>query len=186
MNWGIKLFLTLLALCPLCSNALSYYVNENYPGAMLVEGKFEQDELEIFEQHITENDINTIILNSEGGILISSIRMGFYIRENNLNTLVPEDAICFSACTYAFMGGVNRTIGKNAEFAMHRPFFPEEMEGTYNKGYNSGVVTSVMVVTYLIEMGLDPSTASLHLLNKELAHFSAEQQKELHIITAKK
>jgi hypothetical protein len=66
---------------------------------------------------------------------------------------------------------------------MHRPFFNEEMPGNYNEGYNAGIITSVMVVVYLIEMGLDSLTASLHLINKQLAHFDQEQQKNLNIIT---
>ena len=42
-----------------------------------------------------------------------------------------------------------------------------------------------MVASYLMEMGLDPSVASLHLLNVQLAHFSPAQQEELNITNAK-
>jgi hypothetical protein len=69
---------------------------------------------------------------------------------------------------------------------MHRPYFAGDIDGKYTDGYNAGIVTSVMVVTYLIEMGLDPLTSTLHLINKELAHFNPTQQLELNIITTQK
>lgn len=179
----IVLFL-FIGLCPICGYALSYYTSEEYPGSMLVEGIFEEGDIETFKQHVTEMNINDVILNSAGGNMMAGIEIGIYMRENNISTVLPENAICFSACSYAFMGGKERAINSNAQFAMHRPYFAKEMKGTHNEGYNSGIITSVIVVSYLIEMGLDPLTASSHLLNEELAHFSVAQQKELNIITA--
>jgi len=182
----MKVFLLLLAmLCPLCSNALEYYTNEEYPGVLLITGLIIQGDIGDFKNQISENDIHTVMMNSDGGNLVTSIEMGYYIRENNIRTIVPENGSCYSACTYAFMGGVERSIDGDAPFAMHRPYLSEEVEGTYNNGYKAGILTSVMVTTYLIEMGLDPLTATLHLLNEQLAHFSKEQQKNLNIITAR-
>jgi hypothetical protein len=177
------IFTTLFFVLSSQCNALEYFVNAEYPGVLLVQGKFEPDDTVKLTSEVLSNQIHTIMLNSEGGNLVSSIEIGYFIREQKLNTLIPENGYCFSACTYAFMGGVERTIDGDAKFAMHRPFFNEEMPGNYNEGYNAGIITSVMVVVYLIEMGLDSLTASLHLINKQLAHFDQEQQKNLNIIT---
>lgn len=183
----IKIILIAFVLYPLCINALNYFTNDTYPGILLVEGVFEPNDVEGVSIYIEEvPTIHTVMLNSRGGNLFSSIEVGNLIRENGIATLVPENGICYSACTYAFMGGLARTIGEGASFAMHRPYFSEEMDGKYTDGYNSGIITSVMVVSYLIEMGLDPLTASFHLLSKDLAHFTPRQQKELNIITTHK
>ena len=182
-----KLFSTVVTtlFLSLQCNALDFLVHDDYPGVLLVEGLFEKEDLSEFTTHVLEHNIDTVMLISEGGNLVSSIEIGYFIREQKLNTIVPEQGYCYSACTYAFMGGVKRSIDSNAVFAMHRPYFVDKMPGEYIKGYNAGIVTSVLVVTYLIEMGLDPLTASSHLINEQLAHFNVHQQKELNIITAK-
>jgi hypothetical protein len=177
--------LLLFLLISFQSNALEYFVNEEYPGVLLVEGKFNKKDSVRFNKEVLSNDIHTIMFSSQGGNLVSAIEIGYFIREQKLNTIIPENGHCYSACSYAFMGGVDRSIDGDAPFAMHRPFFDEEITGKYNDGYDAGVVISVMVVTYLIEMGLDPLTSILHLINKELAYFSAKQQKEFDIITAR-
>ncbi len=181
----LKFILTLVTVfASLQINALEYFTNEKYPGVLLVQGKFELPDADEFSRQVLQNDIVMVMLDSVGGNLVTSIEIGYFIREKGLNTLVPTNGVCYSACTYAFMGGVERSIDDNAPFAMHRPYFDEEMDGKYNVGYDAGIVTSVMVVTYLIEMGLDPLTASLHLINKELAHFNPTQQLELNITTS--
>jgi hypothetical protein len=164
-------------------NALEYFTNEKYPGVLLVQGTFELPDADEFSQQVLQNDIEMVMLDSVGGNLVTSIEIGYFIRERELNTLVPANGVCYSACTYAFMGGVERSIDGNSPFAMHRPYFVDDIAGEYIAGYNAGIVTSVMVITYLIEMGLDPLTASLHLINEELAHFNQEQQRTLNIIT---
>jgi hypothetical protein len=183
----LKLTLTLFTLLTsLQINALEYFTNEEYPNVLLAQGTFERGDIIEFTSQVLHNDIETIMLDSGGGNLVSSIEIGYFIREQNINTLVPSQGSCYSACTYAFMGGIFRSIDDNAPFAMHRPYFGNEVVGEYTDGYNSGIITSVMIVTYLIEMGLDPLTASLHLLNERLTHFTQTQQLELNIITALK
>jgi hypothetical protein len=183
----LKFILTLITLfASLQINALEYFTNEKYPGVLLVQGKFELPDADEFSRQVLQNDIVMVMLDSVGGNLVTSIEIGYFIREKGLNTLVPANGNCYSACTYAFMGGVERTIDGDAPFAMHRSYFDGEVEGKYTEGYTSGIVISIMVTAYLIEMGLDPLTATLHLLNEDLAHFSPTQQKELNITTTNK
>jgi len=181
----IAVIFGLLALCPLCSYALSFHTNTEYPGILLLTDEFVKGDFETFKYHLSkETDIDTIMLDSNGGNMMESLNIGFTIRESGLNTIITEDSKCYSACTYAFMGGVKRTIETGAPFAMHRPFFIKQLPGRYNDGYNSGIDVSIIVSTYLIEMGMDPLVAVLHLMNKDLAHFDITQQLELNIITA--
>jgi hypothetical protein len=183
----LKIILTLIiTFTSLQINALEYFTNEKYPGVLLAQGRFEPSDADEFSRQVLQNDIEMVMFDSVGGNLVTSIEIGYFIREKGINTLVPANGVCYSACTYAFMGGVERSIDGDAPFAMHRPFFNGEMPGKYNEGYNAGIVTSIMIVTYLIEMGLDPLTSTLHLINKELAHFNPTQQLELNIITTQK
>ena len=173
----------LTALYSLSSNALEYFINEHVPNTLLLEGKFAQDDDETFKMYVKEHKIKAIVFDSVGGNLIASINIGTHMREKGLTSELLKGSVCYSACSYAFMGGIVRKIAQDAEYGMHRPYFSEEIEGSYRNGYNSGVFTSVMVVSYLIEMGLDPLTASTHLLNIDLAMFNKSQQTELNIST---
>ena len=179
----IKSLLMLTALYSLSSNALEYYTNENVPNTLLLEGKFEQDDDKTFKTYVNKHKIKAVIFDSVGGNLVASINIGTHMRANGLTSELLKGSVCYSACSYAFMGGTVRNIAQDAEYGMHRPYFPEEIEGSYRNGYDAGVFTSVMVVSYLIEMGLDPLTASTHLLSTDLSMFNALQQAELNIIT---
>jgi hypothetical protein len=182
----MKIFLPLLLLLSFQSNALEYYLDEKSPGILTVQGEFNQDDVNRFTKQVLTNDVHTVVFNSTGGDFMVSIKIGKFVREQNLNTLISDNKSCVSACAYAFMGGVERTVDKDARFAMHRPYFNESIPGSYNEGYDTGIVASVMVTTYLIKMGLDPLTASLHLIGKKLVRFSPKQQADLNIITASK
>lgn len=167
--------------------ALNFYINADYPGVLLLMDRFEHGDQEKFKKHVTENDIDTIAFNSSGGSLMPGVEIGRMIRDMELNTVVPKGGYCYSACAYTFMGGVERSIEEGSPFAMHRPYFNDSFDsaaaGDYVDGYNSGIVAGVMITYYLIEMGLAPEVASLHLMSIELAHFSTEQQEQLNITT---
>jgi hypothetical protein len=51
-----------------------------------------------------------IEFNSPGGNLFAGLQLGLAIQELGLRTRVPEGNICLSACTYAFLGGVDRRV----------------------------------------------------------------------------
>lgn len=165
----MKLLVILVFLLPTAnSHSLSFYTNENRPGIMLVEGEFGNQDDVRFEKHIERNKIHTVIWNSIGGKMTPSLNIGIYMRENNLISYIEEKGVCFSACAYAFMGGVVREIIEGGEIAMHRPYFIDEIDGTFNEGYNDGVNTAILIITYLKEMGLDHRYAVDHLFYEKL------------------
>jgi hypothetical protein len=177
--------LLLLLLLPFHLSALEYYTDEKTPGVLLVEGIIQQGEVNEFSAQVLEKDLHTVSFDSNGGHFMSSIKIGKFLREQNINTTILNGNRCSSACTYAFMGGAERSIEDGAKFAMHRPYFDEDTTGTYTEGYDVGVVLSVIVATHLIRMGFDPATANLHLMSKKFRIFNPTQLKELSIVTAK-
>jgi hypothetical protein len=56
-------------------------------------------------------------LNSPGGGILGGMQLGGVIRKLGLATQVPASAGCYSACTFAFLGGVERQI--EGEFGIH-------------------------------------------------------------------
>ena len=59
-------------------------------------------------------------LNSEGGNVEAAIEIGILARNNELATWVHPNAVCASACTLTFLGGVVRTM--LGRFGIHRPY----------------------------------------------------------------
>jgi hypothetical protein len=58
-----------------------------------------------------------IEFNSPGGNLFAGLQLGLAIQELGLRTRVPASNICFSACTYAFLGGTDRRVA--GRFGVH-------------------------------------------------------------------
>jgi len=72
---------------------------------------------QIHKEHLRLED-DSVVLNSHGGMGIPAVAIGRIIRKEHLSTLVPQDAICNSACAYVLISGVCRmAIG---EVKIHR------------------------------------------------------------------
>jgi len=126
---------------------------------------------------------NTIVvLNSGGGDLGAGLRMGTIIRQYKMwtqvgsqlplmipmNENIPAQTVpyiaepasppfpgeCASACTLAFMGGINRTVGYGSNYAVHQ-FETESQTPDPNLQAQTEAI-SAEIVTYLSQMGISP------------------------------
>jgi hypothetical protein len=61
--------------------------------------------------------VTTVRLNSPGGWMHEGVRMAEVIRHFRLNTTVREE--CASACTVAFLAGLDRTVSPGAALGFH-------------------------------------------------------------------
>ena len=82
---------------------------------------------QIHKEHLRLED-DSVVLNSHGGMGAPAVAIGRIIRKERLSTLVPQDAICNSACAYVLISGVCRmALG---EVKIHRSLHQgdEEMD----------------------------------------------------------
>jgi len=129
---------------------------------------------------------NKIVLHSPGGNLIGGIELGKEIRKYKLDTYIGnsinnpneyqssfnpiyndfEKGKCVSSCAYAFLGGVDRyLIDKNfgdfyhgmigSELGFHK-FYNNEKIDNPNKAIENTQYASGILVSYMIDMGIDP------------------------------
>lgn len=60
---------------------------------------------------------SVVRLESPGGLIYGGMQLGAVIRKLRLDTEVPASAGCYSACTFAFLGGIDRRV--EGKFGIH-------------------------------------------------------------------
>jgi hypothetical protein len=116
----------------------------------------------------------TVRLNSNGGNLMAGLRLGEAIRAHKLNTEVARTVDnsfgkqetaqggCYSACAYAFLGGVNRIARPGSlgfhQFVNHHASVDETLKA--NDGQSAQKMMGWLVI-YLQKMSVDPTLLSL-------------------------
>lgn len=63
--------------------------------------------------------IGEVWLRSRGGNARAGNEAGRVIRSYGLNTRIAEGAVCFSACNFIFMGGIERVVDEGGVFMVH-------------------------------------------------------------------
>lgn len=69
----------------------------------------------------------TVLLNSDGGDVVTAMKIGRIVRNSQLITAVHEKSVCASACVLILSGGVWRYIREGAKLGLHRPYFANQM-----------------------------------------------------------
>lgn len=63
--------------------------------------------------------VDEVWFNSPGGAAVEGLVLGRAIRDLGLATRVPKGAMCASACSYAFLGGVIRSVDEGGRYGVH-------------------------------------------------------------------
>jgi hypothetical protein len=87
-----------------------------------------------------------VSLNSPGGNLFAGMSIGETIHRKQFGTIVPDHAICMSACAFAWAAGVRRLMGNDAMVGFHVAFQPDD--ATHSDGQ-----ANVFLGMYLAHVG---------------------------------
>jgi hypothetical protein len=111
-----------------------------------------------------------LFFDSPGGNLLAGMELGREIRADGLDTYVNANngvdntgvplnkpSLCASACTLAFLGGRFRFLDETSVYAVHRFYFPGNVDG----GTDVAQIISAAVVQYMRDMGVDPQLFTL-------------------------
>jgi hypothetical protein len=133
----------------------------------------------------------TLYLNSSGGSLGEGMTLGRFIRDRGMDTAVStphtlgrDAAFCLSACSIAFLGGVQRYEPLSGRvLGVHRFYFTGE--GRPAQESDVAQVVSPRVVAYLREMGVDTGffTEMTRAGREEINVLSAARMRELNVVT---
>jgi hypothetical protein len=143
--------------CPpfICGSGVSVYID----------GDFDGTEAERLEALINDGHVppySTIYFNSFGGSLFGGMELGRIIRKHRFNTAVSKrseagesvigGAVCMSACSLAYIGGVFRYFDDNDLFGVHRFYSNQPIK---NEGELAQVI-SAAIISFLAEMDVPP------------------------------
>jgi hypothetical protein len=149
----------------------------------------------------------SVALDSSGGSLLEGIRLGELLRKYkcsttvsrsqsagineapNLRELVPGE--CYSACAYAFLGGTRRSLSSKDRYGVHQHYRSDALLAPLEKtltaiDLSTSQLLTGLLVSYVIEMGVDPSLVTLASLTspgENIRLFNKNQLEELNIVT---
>ena len=87
---------------------------------LLAKGSIGEGEAERLATAIRQaGQLNEIWLYSAGGNSAEGMKMGRLILKLGLATRVPDGALCFSACSMVFLGGVLRSVDPGGHYGVH-------------------------------------------------------------------
>ena len=119
------------------SYAAEYYIepfDKCKAQTLLIKGDIEKDEFLQFKNRINQveelrkSNCNignlTVRVNSNGGSVDESLKIGRFIRTKQFNTEIFLKEQCLSSCVFIYIGGVKRSNWSNyGKIGIHRPYF---------------------------------------------------------------
>lgn len=139
----------------------------------------------------------TVMLHSPGGDVIAGVRLGREFRQHGFNTQVGlaqrlpaggyqlRQGDCASACTFAFLGGVQRYAPDDV-IGIHR-FYPGNLEPDNRVVLRPGdEAVAAMIKVFAIDMGVDSAfiDRSLAIPPADMRYLSLDELRDLLVVNA--
>lgn len=134
-------------------------------GCVIASGEIDGDTGKALTRFVRDNNVQpgaTVVLQSDGGNLLGGLALGTAIRQAGLATSVARyDAAsgqftgggaCASACAYAFLGGLERSVGEGARLGVHQVCGPPDKPWELSASDSQWLMA--MVAVYLNQMGV--------------------------------
>jgi TPR repeat protein len=149
VSFGLMVGLVALAR-PAYAATITATPTDGVPDAatVMVSGEFQDGDSERFRSAVAMYPKATVAFGSEGGNLLAGIDIGTQIRLRNYETLVPDNAVCASACAIAWLGGTKRFMGRRSHIGFHAAYRQEA-----GRGIESGAGNAILGA-YLSKLGL--------------------------------
>lgn len=130
---------------------------------LVIKGEFEfADNPAVLAREVIASGARVITFDSNGGNIHAAMAYGRVIRSLGLATVQVRSAQCASACTLAFVGGLSRTAEPGA-IGVHQSSFSDDANIDGQSAVAAVQAMTADIMTYLIEMGIDPKLLQLSL-----------------------
>lgn len=186
---GMILALVALAsAAPAIADPVMTFKSVNVMFGVLAEGDITPDTTKAFQNFIQHNTsvIRVIQFNSGGGDLLAALDLGRAIRHAGWSTGVAtpgsignsQAGECDSACTFAYLGGVTRSMATGSKYGVHRFWSDQGKIDDQDVQRLAGEL-----VAYIHEMGV---SADMYTLMTQAGHGDAQFVQYLDVPTMTK
>ncbi len=93
-----------------------------------------------------------LVLNSNGGSIYESVRLGMFVRNSDLETYIPSGSSCLSACFFVYIAGNYRDISEEGKLGVHQ-FYGKSSEKSDNDVQSTSQLVSAELINYTLNMG---------------------------------
>ena len=162
-GWFSLCWCLLLVAGPSPASALEVETQSSADGTnfVILSGAFEaSDDLRKIEAALRADRNAIVSFNSPGGNVYKAMDVGRLIRKLNLSTAQPRFQECASACSLAFLGGVQRYADPGA-IGVHKSSFNPDIPMTAEEAVSAVQQGTADVMAYISEMGADPGLLAL-------------------------
>lgn len=106
---------------------------------------------QLIDLFVSRPAIKIVILDSPGGSVYSALDIALMVHRLGLNTYVPEDAYCASACSFIFLAGIERLV--EGRLGVHQ-FYGAEGDAASVQSGAQYVVSSILdALRFLVSTG---------------------------------
>lgn len=153
---------------------------------VVVSGKFEADEsLDGFTHVVSQSGAKYITFDSPGGAVGTAMQLGQMIRSAGLNTFQMRVTECASACSLAFLGGVER-MADPGSIGVHRSSFSSDATVSTDDAVAGVQALTAYIIAYLTEMGVDPKllVVALSYDRSDMRYLSSSEMTQMRVTNA--
>ncbi|QYJ92070.1 hypothetical protein [Shewanella spartinae] len=176
----IKIVFTLGSI--LCTNVQSadmkIYSSPIGSKHLILSGEIGDGDFNNLIKALSNNSIGLVELNSNGGTALEAMKMGRFIRQIGIDTVVQHK--CLSACNFIFLGGNKRYVFRHAVVGQH--------QGSYGSGVKLSPLDLISynkaVAQFYREM-LVPDDKNMWSFNCENKWFELGKKREFSYISSK-
>lgn len=152
---------------------------------VMVTGDFAfADDLTQLVDIVRSHNPSVVSFDSPGGNIQKAFQLGRLVRSLNLNTVQLRSVECSSACSLAFFGGVIRYAEPGA-IGVHKSSFSGDVPLDAHEAVSVVQQVTAEVITYMIEMGVDPALLQLSLQydSDDIRYLSMSEMKKYRVVT---
>lgn len=156
--------------------------------ALMLKGDIGTGDALLVQRALRDNkgSLVVVVLDSPGGSLAESLRIGRMLRDEKAATFVPSWGTCTSACFYIFAGGESRFVGEGARIGVHQFAYNDSVVENANTTMKNAQTLTSEINLFLARSGVDPLVGVLAgaVPPTEMLVFDYEDLKSLGIVTA--
>lgn len=170
--------LSFLFLSSSLSNAaeITHHSTDNGNEYIVIQGEISEGDAKNFYTLLRQNrHVETVVLNSNGGLVSEGMILSAIVREEKLDTIILNNNVCFSICAPIFFSGAKKYIQKDAMLGVH----PAHDAASTQKSPEA----NALIAWYFGSLGYDIGLVELWISadTKSLNYITAEINQKLNL-----